>query len=76
MSAKLIYVLSPFHMLFFSILYPYLCKTHNNSSKLGFVGFLMGSKWFSKKICKIFSKRELIGCLTACHLEDEFLCII
>ena len=24
-----------------SILYPYSCKTHNISSKLGFVGFLM-----------------------------------
>ena len=27
-----------------SILYPYLCKTHNISFKLGFVGFLMESK--------------------------------
>ena len=27
-----------------SILYPYSCKTHNISSKLGFVGFLMESK--------------------------------
>ena len=28
----------------YSILYPYSCKTHNISSKLGFVGFLMKSK--------------------------------
>ena len=27
-----------------SILYPYSCKTHNISSKFGFVGFLMKSK--------------------------------
>ena len=27
-----------------SILYSYSCKTHNISSKLGFVGFLMKSK--------------------------------
>ena len=27
-----------------SILYPYSCKTHNISSKLGFQGFLMESK--------------------------------
>ena len=27
-----------------SILYPYSCKTHNISSKLGFVGLLMKSK--------------------------------
>ena len=27
-----------------SILYPYSCKTHNISSKLGFAGFLMESK--------------------------------
>ena len=27
-----------------SILYPYLCKTHNISSKLGFVGLLMKRK--------------------------------
>ena len=27
-----------------SILYPYSCKTHNISSKLDFVGFLMKSK--------------------------------
>ena len=27
-----------------SILYPYSCKTHNISSKFGFVGFLMESK--------------------------------
>ena len=27
-----------------SILYPCLCKTHNISSKLGFVGLLMKSK--------------------------------
>ena len=26
------------------ILYPYSCKTHNTSSKLGFVGLLMKSK--------------------------------
>ena len=26
-----------------SILYPYLCKTHNIFSKLGFAGFLMES---------------------------------
>ena len=26
------------------ILYPYSCKTHNISSKLGFVGFFMESK--------------------------------
>ena len=26
------------------ILYPYSCKTHNISSKLGFVGLLMKSK--------------------------------
>ena len=41
---KLIYVLSPFHMLFLNILYPNSCKTNNLSSKLGFVGFLMESK--------------------------------
>ena len=41
MSVKLIYVLSPFHKLFLSILYQNSCKTHNISSKLGFVGFLM-----------------------------------
>ena len=44
MSVKLIYVLSPFHMLFLSIIYPNSCKTHNISYKLGFVGFLMESK--------------------------------
>ena len=44
MSAKFIYVLSPFHMLFFNILYPNSCKTHKISSKLGFVGFLMEIK--------------------------------
>ena len=44
MSVKLIYVLSSFHMLFLSILYPYSCTTHKISSKLGFVGFLMESK--------------------------------
>ena len=27
-----------------SILYPYSCKTHNISSKLGFAGFLIESK--------------------------------
>ena len=27
-----------------SILYPYSCKTHNISSKLGFTGFFMESK--------------------------------
>ena len=27
-----------------SILYPYSCKTHKISSKLGFAGFLMESK--------------------------------
>ena len=27
-----------------SILYPYSCKTHNISSKLGFAGFFMESK--------------------------------
>ena len=27
-----------------SILYPYPCKTHKISSKLGFAGFLMESK--------------------------------
>ena len=27
-----------------SILYPYSCKTHNISSKLGFAGFLMKNK--------------------------------
>ena len=27
-----------------SIVYPYSCKTHNISSKLNFVGFLMESK--------------------------------
>ena len=47
-----------------SILYPYSCKTHNISSKLSFAGFLMESKGFSKKRCKMFSKRELTGCLT------------
>ena len=67
MSEKLIYVLSPFHMRFLSILYPNSCKTHNISSKLGFVGFLMESKLFSKKICKIFPKRELTGCLKVCY---------
>ena len=44
MSVKLIYVLSPFHMLFLSILYSNSCKTHKISSKLGFVGFLMEIK--------------------------------
>ena len=44
MSVKPIYVLSPFHMLFLSTLYPNSCKTHNISSKLGFVGFLMERK--------------------------------
>ena len=43
-ECELIYVLSPFHMLFLSILYPNSCKTHNISSKFGFVGFLMKSK--------------------------------
>ena len=43
MSVKLIYVLSSFHMLLLSILYPYSCKTHNISSKLVFVGLLMES---------------------------------
>ena len=27
-----------------TILYPYSCKTHNISSKLGILGFWMGSK--------------------------------
>ena len=44
MSVKLIYVLSSFHMLFFSILYQYSSKTHNISSELGFLGFLMENK--------------------------------
>ena len=44
MSVKLIYVLSSFHMLFLGILYPYSCKTHNISSKLGVIGSLMESK--------------------------------
>ena len=44
MSVKLIYVFSPFHMLFLSILYQNSCKTNNISSKLGFAGFLMESK--------------------------------
>ena len=39
-----------------SILYPYSCKTHKIPSKLGFAGFLMESKGFSKKICNIFPK--------------------
>ena len=42
-SVKLIYVLNSFHMLFLSILYPYLCKTNKISSKLGFVGLLIES---------------------------------
>ena len=44
MSVKLMYVLSPFYMLFFIILYPNSCQTHKISSKLGFAGFLMESK--------------------------------
>ena len=31
------------------ILYPYSCKTHKISSKLGFVGLLMKIKLFGKK---------------------------
>ena len=31
------------------ILYPYSCKTHKISSKLGFVGLLMKSKLFGNK---------------------------
>ena len=38
-----------FHMIFLSILYPNSCKTHNISSKLGFVRFLMKNKCFGKK---------------------------
>ena len=68
MSVKLIYVFSPFHMLFSSILYPNSSKTHKISSKLGFLGFLMESKLFSKKRCKMFPKRELTECLIACDL--------
>ena len=55
-----------------SILYPYSCKTHKISSKLGFARFLMENKWFSKKRCNIFPKEELAGCLIAHHLEDDF----
>ena len=73
MSMKLIYVLSPFHLLFLSILYLNSCKINNISSKLGFVGFLMESKCFSKKICKMFPKRELTRCLTARHWEVFFV---
>ena len=36
----------------------------------------MERKWFSKKICKVFPKRELIGCLIVRHREDQFLCFI
>ena len=56
----------------YNILYPYSYKTHTISSKLGFLGFLMESKWFSKKRCKMFPKRELIECLIARHWKDEF----
>ena len=76
MSVELIYVLSLFHMLFLSILYPNSCKTQKISFKFGFVGFLMESKLFSKKRCKIFSKGELTECLTTRHWEDKYFCII
>ena len=59
-----------------TILYPYSCKTHNISSKLGFARFLMESKLFRKKRSNIVLKRELTVCLTTCHWEDDFFCSI
>ena len=36
------------------ILYPYSCKTHNISSKLGFVGFLMRKKEILQEMNNIY----------------------
>ena len=76
MSAKLIYVLSSFNMLFCAILYPSSCKTHKIFSKLGFVGLLMKKQVIWQEISNIFSKEELIESLTARHWKDEFFCTI
>ena len=41
-----------------SILYSYSCKAHNISSKLGFAGFLMESKYLVRKYAKCFQKES------------------
>ena len=43
-------------MLFLCILYPYSCKTHNISSKLGFSGFLWKASDLVRKDAKCFQK--------------------
>lgn len=70
LSVKLVYVLDPFHQLFW-VFYFYLhVKTHNISTKFGLIELVMkatnlGNKWAT---CV---KRDLIGCLTS-HHRSEF----